>query len=46
MRYASFDCFSSFLIGRCVISYKDDLITLEDITNEEEESAARWQLLK
>jgi len=45
MRYATFDCFSSFLIGSCVISY-DDIITLEDITDLEEESAARWQLLK
>jgi len=45
MRYASFDCFSSFLVGECVISF-DDIITIEDITDLDEESAAKWQHLK
>tara|TARA_X000001382_G_scaffold28877_2_gene18371 strand:+ start:740 stop:883 length:144 start_codon:yes stop_codon:yes gene_type:complete len=45
MRCALLDCFPSFLIGECVISY-DDIITIDDITDLEEESATGWQLLK
>ena len=41
MRYALFNVFPSFLVGRCVISF-DDIITIEDITDLEEGSATGW----
>ena len=43
MRCAFFNGFPSFLVGECVISFLDDIITIEDITDLDEESAARWQ---
>jgi|TARA_B100001964_G_C13695493_1_gene363661 uncharacterized protein YerC len=46
MRCAFFNGFPSFLVGECVISFLDDIITIEDITDLDEESAARWQHLK
>ncbi len=46
MRYALFNGFPSFLVGECVISFIDDIITIEDITDLEEGSSAGWQLLK
>jgi len=46
MRYALFNGFPSFLVGECVISFIDDIITIEDITDLEEESSTGWQLLK
>ena len=46
MRCALSNGFPSFLVGECVISFIDDIITIEDITDLDEESAARWQHLK
>ena len=46
MRCAFFNGFPSFLVGECVISLFDDIITIEDITDLEEESATKWQHLK
>jgi hypothetical protein len=43
MRCALFNGFPSFLVGECVISY-DDIITIEDITDLEEESAANGNI--
>ena len=46
MEYALLNGFPSFLVGKCVIPYLDDIITIEDITDLTEESAAKWQHLK
>jgi len=43
---AFFDTFPSFSFEGCADSLKDDIITIEDITNLEEGSATGWQLLK
>ena len=38
MRCAFFNGFPSFLVGECVISFFDDIITIEDITDLDEET--------
>jgi hypothetical protein len=45
MRCASFNGFPSFLVGGC-LSFLDDIITIEDITDLDEGSATGWQHLK
>jgi len=44
MRCALSNGFPSFLVGECVISLLDDIITIEDITDLEEESAANGNI--
>ena len=46
MEYALLNGFPSFLVGKCVIPYLDDIITIEDITDLDEGSATGWQHLK
>ena len=44
IRCAFFNGFPSFLVGECVVSFLDDIITIEDITDLEEESAANGNI--
>ena len=45
MEYALLNGFPSFLVGGC-LSFLDDIITIEDITDLDEGSATGWQHLK